>query len=165
VTLPAANRSHAGQKGLWTGGTGCIAAEPLNRTRPRSGASGPSRLHGERPTSWSAGIRGRRRLKRRLRPIRGKLLRSARVICAGSEFFQNLRRGHYELGVDVDLSEESPRPGPPRLGGAPNEVGGALRGRGNPATTTPAARPSGSTCSRRSVSTRLLPSHEMVVGW
>jgi hypothetical protein len=25
------------------------------------------------------------------------------VICAGSEFFQNLRRGHYELGVDVDL--------------------------------------------------------------
>src|ERR1043165_9481902 len=43
------------------------------------------------------------RLKSRLRPMRGlKQLRSARVISAGHAFVQNLRRGHYELGVDLD---------------------------------------------------------------
>jgi hypothetical protein len=31
-----------------------------------------------------------------------KQLRSARVICAGYAFVQNLRRGYYELGLDVD---------------------------------------------------------------
>jgi transposase, IS6 family len=31
-----------------------------------------------------------------------KRLRSARVVGAGHTFVQNLRRGHYELGVDVD---------------------------------------------------------------
>jgi transposase, IS6 family len=43
------------------------------------------------------------RLKARLWPMRGlKRLRSARVISTGHAFIQNLRRGHYELGVDVD---------------------------------------------------------------
>ena len=43
------------------------------------------------------------RLKARLRPMRGlKQLRSARVITTGHAFVQNLRRGHYELGVDID---------------------------------------------------------------
>ena len=43
------------------------------------------------------------RLKARLRPMRGlKRLRSARVISAGHAFVQNLRRGHYELGSDID---------------------------------------------------------------
>ena len=43
------------------------------------------------------------RLKARLRPMRGlHKLRSARVISTGHAFVQNLRRGHYELGVDVD---------------------------------------------------------------
>jgi transposase-like protein len=43
------------------------------------------------------------RLKSRLRPMRGlKRLRSARVISAGHDFVQNLRRGHYELAVEVD---------------------------------------------------------------
>ncbi|MDQ3765538.1 MAG: IS6 family transposase [Actinomycetota bacterium] len=43
------------------------------------------------------------RLKARLRPMRGlTTLRSARVVSAGHAFVQNLRRGHYELGVDVD---------------------------------------------------------------
>jgi transposase-like protein len=43
------------------------------------------------------------RLKARLRPMRGlKRLRCARVISAGHAFVQNLRRCHYELGVDVD---------------------------------------------------------------
>jgi transposase-like protein len=41
------------------------------------------------------------RLKTRLRPMRGlKQDRSARVIVAGHAFVQNLRRGHYELGID-----------------------------------------------------------------
>jgi hypothetical protein len=31
-----------------------------------------------------------------------KRLRSTQVISAGHAFVQNLRRGHYELGVDID---------------------------------------------------------------
>ena len=43
------------------------------------------------------------RLKSRLRPMRGlKRFRSAQVISVGHAFVQNLRRGHYELGIDVD---------------------------------------------------------------
>jgi transposase, IS6 family len=42
-------------------------------------------------------------LKSRLRPMRGlKRFRSAQVISTGHAFAQNLRRGHYELGVDFD---------------------------------------------------------------
>jgi transposase-like protein len=42
------------------------------------------------------------RLKARLRPMRGvKRLCSARVISAEHAFVQN-RRGHYELGLDID---------------------------------------------------------------
>jgi transposase, IS6 family len=42
------------------------------------------------------------RLKARVRPMRGlKRLRSARVVSTGHAFIQNLRRGHYELGVDA----------------------------------------------------------------
>ena len=42
------------------------------------------------------------RLKAWLRPMRGlKQLRTARVISTGHAFIQNLRRGHYELGLDV----------------------------------------------------------------
>jgi transposase-like protein len=42
------------------------------------------------------------RLKARLRPMRGlKTHRTTAVIVAGHAFVQNLRRGHYELGVDV----------------------------------------------------------------
>ena len=41
-------------------------------------------------------------LKRRLRPMRGlRTDRTAQVIIAGHAFVQNLRRGHYELAVDV----------------------------------------------------------------
>ena len=49
------------------------------------------------------------RLKARLRPMRGlKQLRSTRVISTGHEFIQNLRRGHYELGVDADPKRQLP---------------------------------------------------------
>jgi transposase, IS6 family len=42
------------------------------------------------------------RLKARLRPMRGlKRVASARTISAGHAFVQNLRRGHYELTVDL----------------------------------------------------------------
>jgi transposase, IS6 family len=42
------------------------------------------------------------RLKARLRPMRGlKRDHTARVIMTGHAFMQNLRRGHYELGVEV----------------------------------------------------------------
>ncbi len=42
------------------------------------------------------------RLKHRLRPMRGlRTDRTATVIITGIGFMQNLRRGHYELGVDL----------------------------------------------------------------
>ncbi len=41
-----------------------------------------------------------RRLKARLRPMRGlQRDRTASVIIRGHAFMQNLRRGHYELGI------------------------------------------------------------------
>ncbi len=41
-------------------------------------------------------------LKARLRPMRGqKQFRSAARIAAGHAFVQNLRRGHYELAIEV----------------------------------------------------------------
>jgi transposase-like protein len=40
-------------------------------------------------------------LKHRLRPMRGlRTDRTATVIIAGHAFMQNIRRGHYELGLD-----------------------------------------------------------------
>jgi IS6 family transposase len=48
------------------------------------------------------------RFKTRLRPMRGlNKLRSAHVISTGHAFVQN-RRGHYELGVDVDPRHRIP---------------------------------------------------------
>ncbi len=42
-------------------------------------------------------------LKARLRPMRGlKRVRSAQTVSSGHAFVQNIRRGHYELGVDAD---------------------------------------------------------------
>jgi transposase-like protein len=42
------------------------------------------------------------RLKARLRPMRGlKSLATAAVVAAGHAFVQNIRRGHYELAVEV----------------------------------------------------------------
>jgi IS6 family transposase len=49
------------------------------------------------------------RLKARLRPMRGlKRLRLTRVISTGHAFVQNLRRGHYELGMDIDPRHRLP---------------------------------------------------------
>jgi transposase, IS6 family len=42
------------------------------------------------------------RLKAWTRPMRGlKRLRCAQTVCSGHAFVQNLRRGHYELGLDT----------------------------------------------------------------
>ncbi len=42
------------------------------------------------------------RLKARLRPMLGlKTDRTASIVIRGHAFIQNLRRGHYELGVDT----------------------------------------------------------------
>jgi len=42
------------------------------------------------------------RLKARLRPMRGlKRDHTARVVIRGHALIQNIRRGHYELGVDA----------------------------------------------------------------
>jgi len=42
------------------------------------------------------------RLKARLRPMRGlKRDRTASVVIGGHAFMQNLRRGHYELGIEA----------------------------------------------------------------
>ena len=44
-------------------------------------------------------------LKRRLRPMRSlKTDHSARITIAGHAFIQNIRRGHYELGVDEPVT-------------------------------------------------------------
>ena len=43
------------------------------------------------------------RLKARLRPMRGlRADRTAQVVIAGHAFMQNVRRGHYELGVEAE---------------------------------------------------------------
>jgi IS6 family transposase len=49
------------------------------------------------------------RLKSRLRPMRGlKQLRCAQVISTGHAFIQNIRRGHYELGVEETVNVRLP---------------------------------------------------------
>ncbi len=46
------------------------------------------------------------RLKARLRPMRGlKQDQSARVVIVGHAFVENLRRGHYELAVEVPVGQ------------------------------------------------------------
>ena len=58
-------------------------------------------------------------LKHRLRPMRGlQTDRSARVVIAGHAFVQNLRRGHYELGLDA--------PPAMRLAAASTELAAAI---------------------------------------
>lgn len=62
----------------------------------------PAALHntGQSENNRCEGDHGR--LKARLRPMRGlKTDRTASVVIRGHAFIQNLRRGHYELGVEV----------------------------------------------------------------
>ena len=48
------------------------------------------------------------RLKAQVRPMRGlKRRKSAAVIAAGHAFVQNLRRGHYQLALDVPATQRA----------------------------------------------------------
>jgi hypothetical protein len=84
---------------------GCCSATRLNSAsiRPddtRGGtdkAAPPSFIPANNPIEADHG-----KLKHRLRPMRGLHSdRTAQVVIAGHAFVQNLRRGHYELGVDA----------------------------------------------------------------
>lgn len=58
-------------------------------------------------------------LKHRLRPMRGlKTDRTAKIVIAGHAFVQNVRRGHYELGVEA--------PAPMRVSSAFTELAKAI---------------------------------------
>jgi transposase-like protein len=62
----------------------------------------PGALHNHARAANNSVENDHGRLKARLRPMRGlKQDRSARIIIAGHALIQNLRRGHYELGVDA----------------------------------------------------------------
>ncbi|CUU55370.1 Transposase (or an inactivated derivative) [Parafrankia irregularis] len=75
------------------------------------------------------------RLKARLRPMRGlKRLRSAQTVSAGHALVQNIRRGHYELGIDSSpqlTPQQSDRRTPPRPAGMPSFLGTQQRPRNN----------------------------------
>lgn len=63
----------------------------------RSPSPIPSAIYANNPVETDHG-----RLKARLRPMRGlKHYRSARILTAGHGFVQNLRRGHYDIAMDV----------------------------------------------------------------
>ena len=62
----------------------------------------PAALHDTRQYANNRIESDHGRLKARLRPMRGmKRHRSARTLAAGHALVQNLRRGHYELGMDI----------------------------------------------------------------
>jgi IS6 family transposase len=63
----------------------------------------PGAWHHTEPyaNNWIEADHGR--LKSRLGPVRGlQQLRCARVMSAGDAFVQNIRRGHYGLGLEID---------------------------------------------------------------
>jgi hypothetical protein len=96
-------------------------------------------------------------LKRRLRPMRGlKTDHGARIIIAGHAFIQNIRRGHYELGVDEAVTFQ--------VAAAFDELALAIltnpkitvsRGSTSPSATTPDHAPSGTVNQTLQVSKRV----------
>jgi len=85
------------------------ASVALNATVPRAHALVrvvtdllPAALHDTTQDANNRVEADHGRLKARLRPMRGlKRDRTASVAIRGHAFVQNLRRGHYELGVDA----------------------------------------------------------------
>ena len=62
----------------------------------------PAALHDTTQDANNRVEGGRGRLKARLRPMRGiKRDRTTSIAIRGRAFIQNVRRGHYELGVDA----------------------------------------------------------------
>lgn len=80
----------AGSRGPSRGG-GCVSAWPVGRVGAQERVD-PGRVCGRGLAGWDAAFAA---------------LRSARVISAGHAFVQN-RRGHYELGLDVDPRHRLP---------------------------------------------------------
>ena len=82
------------------------------------------------------------RLKARLRPMRGlKRPRSARILATGHAFVQNLRRGHYDIAVEVPSRHRLARHSttshlPSEPSGPPGSRSDAVQGRHN-ATVPP----------------------------
>jgi len=74
---------------------------PSSVVWPQCREQHPQRCYANNPVECDHG-----RLKSRLRPMRGpKRRRSAIVVAAGHAFVQNIRRGHYELALDVSPSQ------------------------------------------------------------
>jgi hypothetical protein len=105
----------------------------------RLGVSSPGRWPPRKSSRWRSSP-----LKRCLRPMRGlKTDQSARIIIAGHAFIQNIRRGHYELGVDEPMTL--------RVVGTFDELALAIRpAQGSPISPA-SASPSATTPSRRVV--------------
>lgn len=62
----------------------------------------PAAFHNTEQYQHNRVERDHGRTKARLRPMCGrKIERTARVVIRGHAFIQNVRRGHYELGVEV----------------------------------------------------------------
>jgi transposase-like protein len=62
----------------------------------------PEALHDTRPYANNRIECDHGRRKARLRPVRGlRTGRTASIVIRGHTFVQNLRRGHYELGVEA----------------------------------------------------------------
>jgi hypothetical protein len=89
------------------GGTSTLKVRP-NEVVPDAAAIYPAVLAELIPSAWHHVEQyannpieaDHSQLKQRLRPMRGlRTDRTAQVIIAGHAFMQNLRRGHYELGI------------------------------------------------------------------
>jgi transposase-like protein len=85
----------ARRRGKWLG-RGVLRGEPgCGRTRSRADRS--VEQYANNPIEADHA-----HLKRRLRPMRGiPTDRTAQIVIGGHAVLQNLRRGHYELGVDA----------------------------------------------------------------
>jgi transposase-like protein len=86
--------------------TGCAPAEMVTDKASTNPAVLdqllPGAFHNTRKHANNSVENDHGRLKARLRPMRGlKQDQSARIIIAGHALIQNLRKGHYELGVDA----------------------------------------------------------------
>jgi hypothetical protein len=82
-----------------------VALTPSYEARPRRRVSGRYCRCARRDAagwSWASNKPNHSQLKHRLRPMRGlRTDATARAIIAGHPFMQNLRHGHYELGLNV----------------------------------------------------------------
>jgi transposase-like protein len=91
-----------------SGGTGHVEGD-ARRSRHDAAAVYPGVLDELIPSAWHHVEQhannpieaDHSQLKHRLRPMRGlQTDRTGQVVIAGHGFVQNLRRGHYELGID-----------------------------------------------------------------